>query len=238
MRHLRPETTLFYDVDTQRDFMLPGGALYVPNAERILSTLALLTRLARDLRIRIVASVDRHFPPDAELRRNGGEFPDHCMDATEGQRKVSQTAPQNPFFIENHALTEDQLRRALLHRGELIIEKQAFDAFVGNCNTTRLLSTLAKDYSDVVVYGVCTDICVDQAVRGLLRLGPKITVVTDAIAELDADRGREVRDEWREGGADLIDYSTISARLGRDSAQPRKAPGEQRNRFLKFSVRR
>jgi len=44
---MNPKTTLFYDVDTQRDFMLPEGKLYVPGAERIFPCLEALTRFAR-----------------------------------------------------------------------------------------------------------------------------------------------------------------------------------------------
>ena len=32
--------TVFFDIDTQVDFMLPAGALYVPGAERMLPVIA------------------------------------------------------------------------------------------------------------------------------------------------------------------------------------------------------
>ena len=101
---LRPERTLFYDVDTQRDFMLAGGSLHVPGSEKILPALKHLSELARRRKIRRICSTDRHFPGDRELARNGGPWPDHCMDGTPGQRKVEETAPSNPHPLPAHRL--------------------------------------------------------------------------------------------------------------------------------------
>src|SRR5437870_1157581 len=80
-------TTVFYDGDTQRDFLEPDGALYVPAAAPIIPNLARLTRLARagTPRIRVIGTVCRHFPGDAELTPNGGPYPPHCMDGTRGR---------------------------------------------------------------------------------------------------------------------------------------------------------
>ena len=113
---LRPERTLFYDVDTQRDFMLPGGALHVPGSENILPALKHLTDLARRRKIRRICSTDRHFPGDRELARNGGPWPDHCMDGTAGQRKVEETAPSNPHPLPAHGLGATNWNRAEARR--------------------------------------------------------------------------------------------------------------------------
>jgi len=89
--------TIFYDVDTQNDFMNKNGALYVPNAELIKTNLAKLTRYACEQGIPIFGSVDRHFGTpeykerEAELTQNGGPFPNHCMDKTDGQLKIKET---------------------------------------------------------------------------------------------------------------------------------------------------
>ena len=61
------------------------------------------------------------------------------MNATEGQLKIAATAPQHPLFIENRDLSATERAAAIAWRGELIFEKQLFDAFTGNRNTADIL---------------------------------------------------------------------------------------------------
>ena len=209
---MRPETTLFYDVDTQRDFILPGGRLYIAGTERIIPALWAMTELARRLSIRIVATTDRHFAGDPELERNGGKYPDHCMDGTDGQLKVESTAPLHPLIVENRELNEADRASAINWRGELIFEQQLFDAFAGNRNTAAILGAILKDYTDVVIYGVYTEVCVADAVRGLQQFGKLLHLVTDATADI-GDDGPSFRQRWREEGVELTTVSWITSRL-------------------------
>src|SRR3989339_460088 len=88
---------IFYDVDTQNDFMNADGALYVPAAELIKPALAKLTDYARANNIPVLGSVDKHFGTEqyksreGELQKWGGPFPDHCMSQTDGQDKIDET---------------------------------------------------------------------------------------------------------------------------------------------------
>jgi nicotinamidase/pyrazinamidase len=209
---MRAKSTLFFDVDTQRDFILPDGKLSVPGTDRIIGKLAEVTNLARHHGIRIVGSADRHFTGDPELQRNGGEFADHCMDGTAGQKKIDETAPRNPFYIENRGLNPTELADALAHPGEIVIEKQRFDVFAGNQNTDLLLRRLLADYEDVVVYGVYTEICVRDAIKGLRELAVRLHVVEDAIAHIGPD-GPAHSERWHAEGIGLITVKQLSDRL-------------------------
>jgi nicotinamidase/pyrazinamidase len=201
---LRPERTLFYDVDTQRDFMLAGGALHVPGSETILPALRQLTELARRRNIRRLCSVDRHFESDRELSRNGGPWPDHCMDGTPGQQKVSEAALLNPCAIPSHRIDDRLLDEVVQSGRELLIEKQDVNVVAGNANSLSLLARLTSKYDQVVVYGVYTDVCVDYAVQALLDQGAAPYVVVDAIHDIDPDKAAAARQRWSRRGVKTV----------------------------------
>ena len=214
---MKSETTLFYDVDTQRDFMLPEGKLYVPGAESILPRLARLTTFAQQHGIRIVGSVDCHTPSDPELLANGGEYSEHCMEGTEGQKKVTATTPIHPLWILSRPYTTDELRSLLSQEGEVYIEKQRFDVFSGNQNAVRVFDELLWNTKDVVVYGVVTEVCVDQAITGLKDRPARLHVPIDAIAALNEERAQETLEKWRRWGVCLTTVAEVLETLERQA---------------------
>src|SRR5262245_29953188 len=97
---------VFWDVDTQVDFMVPEGKLYVPGAVEITENLARLTRHARARNLPRVASVCDHVLEDAEISAAPDlrtMFPPHCLRGSAGQRKIPATAMENPVVVPNRA---------------------------------------------------------------------------------------------------------------------------------------
>lgn len=178
---------IFYDVDTQNDFMNKDGALYVPDAELIKPNLELVSLYASQNKIPVIASVDNHYgtlemkAAEVELARWGGPFPDHCMEGTFGQRKIKQTAQE---------LTD-----------ALIIEKQSYDVFT-NPEAEILLRQLGV--KEAVVYGVATDYCVKAAVLGMQNRNIQCYVVEDAIKGVFLDKTKLALEEMVNAGAKLI----------------------------------
>jgi len=80
-------STVFFDVDTQLDFLYPAGALYVPGAESILTQVGALNRYASDHGIPVISTVDAHTENDPEFQ----EWPPHCVAGTAGQQKPVST---------------------------------------------------------------------------------------------------------------------------------------------------
>ena len=166
--------TVFFDVDTQNDFMLPAGALYVPGAERIIDTISRLNHWAAEHGIPVVSDTDAHAEDDPEF----AQWPPHCVAGTAGQRKLPQTL--------------------LGGTGQIFIEKQTLDCF--SCpDLAGVLERLGAER--YVVYGVVTEHCVRLAALGLLKTGAQVEVVTDAVVGLnEADAAKALDEIQRAGG--------------------------------------
>lgn len=196
---------VFWDVDTQVDFMLPDGKLYVPGAEALAPNLARLTHYAHANGIRIVASSDNHDIGDEEICDTPdfrSTFPPHCLRGTKGQARIPETRLRNPLIIEPEHSAAEVLSRLARHDGDLLFHKHYFDVFT-NSNVVPVLTALR--ITDVTLYGVALDVCDRYAVEGLLKHFPQssITLVTDAVQALDEDVRSGLFDEWQGRGVAL-----------------------------------
>ncbi|MDE3136338.1 MAG: cysteine hydrolase [Acidobacteriota bacterium] len=193
---MRTGEVIFWDVDTQRDFMLPGGRLYVPGAEKLIPNLKRLVDLARDGSVFLVSTVDAHTPNDPEFR----DWPPHCVQGTPGQQKIPETLTDDFLIVPNDP--EFRLPDDLLAHKQIIVEKQTLDDF-DNPNTERILRLLGRDVEHFV-FGVVTEYCVRLSVVGMLERGYRVAVVTDAIETLKEEDGRRALAEFQTRGARLV----------------------------------
>ncbi len=184
--------TVFFDVDTQLDFLYPAGALYVPGAESIVPQVAALNRYAAEHGIHVVSTMDAHTENDPEFR----EWPPHCVAGTAGQQKPAATLLEPRTAIRS-TREEFDLKGAR----QILLEKQSVDCFT-NANLPALLDQL--NVTSCVVYGVVTEICVKNAALGLLASGRNVTLVTDAVRSLDDTRCAQFLQEFAAAGGKLI----------------------------------
>ena len=206
-------TRVFWDVDTQVDFMLPHGKLYVGGAETIAANLATLNDFAHDNGIRIIASSDNHDPVDAELSDTpdfADTFPPHCLRGTPGQARIPQTALRDALVVEPEDATEDVLRRIRDHRGDILFHKRFFDVFT-NPNVSPVVAALGIE--EVVLYGVALDVCNRYAVEGLANRHPEVavTVVTDAVRAIDESARDGLLAGWQRRGVALVNTTDVAA---------------------------
>jgi nicotinamidase/pyrazinamidase len=184
--------TVFFDVDTQLDFLYPAGALYVPGAESIVPQVAELNRYAAEHGIPVVSTMDAHTENDPEFR----EWPPHCVAGTAGQQKPAATLLEPRMAIRS-ARTDFELKDAR----QILLEKQSVDCFT-NANLPTLLDLL--NVESCVVYGVVTEICVKNAGLGLLKSGRRVELVTDAVRSLDDAKCAQFYREFAAAGGKLI----------------------------------
>jgi nicotinamidase/pyrazinamidase len=185
---------IFWDVDSQVDFLSPFGRLYIPGAERIIPHLRLLTEWAMQRGCPIISSACAHQSGDPELETYGR----HCMAGTPGQQKIPETLVAKRFVVPNRPIELPDLRRFQ----QIIIEKQAFD-FATNPNAEKILRHFGSSPA-VALYGVASEICVAAAARSLLRAGWRVRLIRDAVAELDPVRAEAFFIDFVEQGGHFI----------------------------------
>ncbi len=211
---------IFWDVDTQADFMLPGGRLYVPGAEKLLANLNRLTDAARRNRVFLVSDACLHAPDDPEFQR----FPPHCVRGTPGAAIVPETLAAKYFTIPNRPGVE--VPADLSKVQQVILEKHTLDVF-DNPNTETVIERL-KAFTDpsaeFAVFGVVTEFCVCLAAKGLLERGRRVAMVSDAIEALDPAAGRATLEELKTLGARMITTDEALASLNEPASRGAAKP--------------
>jgi len=197
---------IFWEVDVQRDFMLPGGNLYVPGAEKLLPNIRRLTDPARQGRVFLVSHGCFHTPNDPEFKI----FPPHCVKGTPGAELVPEALTAKLARVPNDAsatLPED-----LSQYQQILLEKQTLNIFESR-HADELVRRLG-DKAEFVVFGVVTEYCVSFAAKGLLERGRRVAVVQDAIETLKRCDGECTMTDLKRLGARLTTTDEALAGLG------------------------
>ena len=174
---------ILWEVDTQADFMLPGGKLYVPGAERLLPNIRRLTDAARHGHVLLISHGCIHTPDDPEFQT----FPPHCVEGTEGAKFVSEAFTEKVAVVPNpesaslpddfsrfHKLHLPQAHARHLREPARAIARRPPPAPCGNLRS-----------------GVVTEYCVRLRCQRLARSRPQSSVVTDAIETLNPEESRK-----------------------------------------------
>ena len=197
---------IFWEVDVQADFMLPGGKLHVPGAEQLLPNIRKLTDAARRGEVFLVSHGCFHPANDPEFK----QFPPHCVKGTAGAEFVPEALAVNFVRVENDV--NARLPEDLFKYQQIILEKQTLDIFETQ-HADELLERLGSA-AEFVVFGVVTEYCVSLAVRGLLKRKRRVAVVRDAIETLASDVGSKTLAELQSLGARLVTTEEILKAYG------------------------
>ncbi len=203
---MRSHDFVFWEVDVQVDFMLPGGKLYVPGAEKLVPNIRKLTDAARRNEVFLVSSGDFHPPNDPEF----AHFPPHCVKGTTGADLLPEALADKVAKVEN--LPTAQLPADLSPYQQVLLEKQTLDVFQ-SLHADELVQRLGSR-PEFIVFGVVTEYCVACAVKGLLQRKRRVAVVEDAIQTLAAEAGKSSLAEFQQLGARLVTTHQAVAAVG------------------------
>ena len=194
---------IFVDVDSQVDFLDPGGSLYVPGSRELIPILGRLTGLARSRGIPILATACAHTlnEPDPE------PFPPHCLVGQPGALRVPATLwhPDDPLarIVEPGGafpIPPDHIRWWT----HLTIQKNRYDVFSQPAADQAVADLRRRfDQPRFVVYGVATDYCVRCAVAGLLQRGVSVEILVDAVRPVSNENEASVLRDLITRGATL-----------------------------------
>lgn len=222
-------------VDAQNDFLRPaeeGGRLYVHDlfdngedagARQIVPNLRRAVGWMRAHCDAMVYTGDWHAYGDEEIDPEHpdaakGTYPPHCMGMSddpserEGAAIHPSVAPDAPIVLPRDA-TEDRAREVAaesVREGRpVFVQKSRFNVFEGNPAADALLRELIGRLggrAEIYVAGVARDVCVKQAVEGMLDpvRGYPVTVVTDATWGLGLEKESDSLARWTNDGAALI----------------------------------
>jgi len=173
-------SVLYIGVDLQNDFMNRTGALYVPGAEKIKSSVEYLMGVIHASGAALGLTADMHDPMDEELSTSPDyqtTFPPHCISGTHGADFIDEIGDVDELGVD-----------ADVH----IFEKDRFSVFTGNQDFGGMIVEAMKKFKVIVVFGVAGDVCVKALLDGLLEVIPKngcpnICIETEAIASLKDD---------------------------------------------------
>ena len=170
-------------VDYQNDFARPEGALSVPAGEEVADHINALAR-SGDYEL-VLATRDWHPPEHGSFTEQGGIWPVHCVQGSEG--------------AELHPALDRSRVDAIVDKGQDPATEgySAFDA-TGLADTLR-----ARGVDDVTVVGLATDYCVKNTARDALREGFAVRVDPTAVRGVDVEAGDSERalEELRAAGA-------------------------------------
>lgn len=197
---------IFWEVDVQRDFMLPGGNLYVPGAEKLIPNIHRLTNAAKAGKVFLVSHGCFHVPNDPEFKI----FPPHCVKGTAGSELLPEALADKIARVPNEASAK--IPDDLSQYQQILLEKQTLNIFESR-HADTLLEKLGSQ-AEFVVFGVVTEFCVGFAAKGLLGRRRRVALVTDAIETLKREDGDSKIAELKAIGARLTTTEEALNALG------------------------
>jgi len=162
--------TLFVHIEGQADFYMPWGVLYTPGAEKLIPvTDRFIEQAVKGGAINHTLSTgDYHVEQeylDCTYSDEGKSFPLHCVPGTPGFKHVIKFPAKN---------------MTRLHKKDTSMWHQS--ATINNMPAQKIIAAKWSPMNwDIVMGGLCSDICVAYAAKGFMDRGYNVTILTDLV---------------------------------------------------------
>ena len=152
----------------------------------------------------IIVTQDAHPSNHCSFVEQGGVFPPHCVQGTEGMN-VYPT-----LYKELEALMGegDKIQVHFMEKGDLA-DKEEFSIFQNEHSGEKLRRTIEEfeHFEGIDVCGIATDYCVYETVKDLIAFYPakQVRVVTNCLAAVD-ENDTKLADLMKENGIQGIEF--------------------------------
>jgi nicotinamidase/pyrazinamidase len=171
---MKPRKALLI-VDVQNDFC-PGGALGVPEGDKIIPAINKYIRIFTKKKLPIFATRDWHSVRTKHFKDFGGLWPVHCLQSSRGAA-----------FHLDLKLSKDTI---LLYKG-MDPEKDSYSSFHASddrgVDLEKILGIMG--ISEIYIGGLATDYCVRFTAKDALKKGFKVKILVDAIKGVNLKAG-------------------------------------------------
>jgi nicotinamidase/pyrazinamidase len=172
-------------VDVQNDFC-PGGALPITEGDKVVPILNQWIEAALKIGIPIYASRDWHPVRHVSFNDQGGQWPPHCIEDSEGAR-----------FHPDLRLPESTIK---ITKG-VRLDKDQNSAF----DQTGLAAQLRRDgVKRLWIGGLAQDVCVLASVLDARKEGFEAKVIKEAIRPVTPEGGKEAITKMKKAGAEIV----------------------------------
>src|SRR6266516_1581192 len=162
-----PRRTALLVIDMQNDFLLPDAPVPATGGLGLIRVISGSADACRTEGFPVVFTQEMHRPDLSDFGIELDFEPPHCLEGTPGMDVVAGLEPK---------------------RGDVLIQrKRRYDAFLG---TDLDLVLRNRAVENLLVTGVCTDICVISTVHHARNLDYRCVVLSDAVAGTTSERHR------------------------------------------------
>jgi nicotinamidase/pyrazinamidase len=189
-------------VDIQKDFC-PGGALAVENGDLILAAANAWLAQADQQNVPVYASRDWHPEGHPSFADQGGDWPPHCLQDSDGARfHPDLVLPQDTVVVTKGVRFDQDQTSVFDHTGLAVHLK--------NEGIRRLF-----------VGGLALDVCVADSVMDALAAGFEVVLITEATRPVDGSKVDEVVNRMQSAGATFTSKAALAELMaGRAASDP------------------